>query len=157
MTIHENKHRLPIDNYIGFNIIAFTCCVFNKRQLFKDNPVILAFEAILLESLDKHNCGAHVTLFMPDHGHLILQGKNEISNIWKCMVAFKQKSGYWMSKNAAGFRWQKDFYDHVLRKDEDIKKHVEYVLYNPVRKGLARNWKEYPYKGSTVYDFNLWE
>lgn len=157
MTILENKHRLPLDNYMGFNIVAFTCCVVNKQPLFVNNPVFLAFETILLDSLDKNNCGSHACLFMPDHCHLILQGKNEKSDIWKCMVLFKQILGYWLSKNAPGFQWQKDFYDHVLRKDEDIKRHVEYVLYNPVRKGLAENWKDYPYKGSTVYDLNTWD
>jgi REP element-mobilizing transposase RayT len=78
-----------------------------------------------LDSLVKNLCAAHVYLFMPDHAHLILQGENEHANIWKCMVAFKQKTGYWMSKNAPVFEWQKDFFDHILRKDEDLKKQIE--------------------------------
>jgi hypothetical protein len=43
-----------------------------------------------------------------------------------------------------------------LRKEEDIKKHVMYILNNPVRKGIVENWKNYPYKGSTKFDFNEW-
>ena len=31
---------------------------------------------------------------------------------------------------------------------------VEYIVNNPVRKGLAREWEEYPYAGSFVYE--LW-
>ena len=37
--------------------------------------------------------------------------------------------------------------------------HVRYILYNPVRKQLVENWKDYKYKGSQVYDLNelvLW-
>jgi len=48
------------------------------------------------------------------------------------------------------------FYDHILRKDEDIPKQINYILQNPVRKGLVKNWKDYPYKGSTLYNLNEW-
>jgi REP element-mobilizing transposase RayT len=91
MAIHENKHRLSLDNYIGSNIIAFTCCVFNKRRLFNNNTVFLAFEAILLDSLEKHGCNAYVYLFMPDHGHLILQGEKDDSDLWTCMVYYSER------------------------------------------------------------------
>ncbi len=157
MIIHEKKHRLPLDLYVGHNIISFTCCISGKKHLFVNDPTFLAFEAILLESLNKFGCDAHAYLFMTNHTHLILQGKNEDSNIWKSMILFKQKMGFWLSKNASEFKWQKDFYDHVLRRDEDLKKHLEYVLHNPVRKGLVENWKKYPYKGSTLYDLNSWD
>lgn len=53
-------------------------------------------------------------------------------------------------------KWQKDFYDHILRKDEDVKKHVMYILNNPVRRGIVENWKDYPYKGSTKFNFYEW-
>lgn len=41
-------------------------------------------------------------------------------------------------------------------KDDDIEKQVYYILENPVRKGLVNNWKEYPFKGSTIYNFEKW-
>ncbi len=44
--------------------------------------------------------------------------------------------------------WQKDFYDHVIREDDDLAVHVRYVLDNPCRKGLVNDWEEYPFKGS---------
>jgi putative transposase len=157
MAIREKKHRLSLDNYIGFNIVSFTFCIFGRKYFFIDDLPFNIFEGILLNELKQYNCQAHVYLFMPDHGHFIFQGKQEDADIWKCMVEFKQKTGYWLSKNASDFEWQKDFYDHILRKDEDIKKHIEYVLYNPVRKGLVRHWKAYPYKGSTLYDLDAWD
>ncbi len=85
-----------------------------------------------------------------------MQGKSEGSDIRKCLVLFKQKTGYWMSTNDPGFKWQKDYYDHVLRKDEDLKRHVGYIIANPVRKGMVEHWKDYPFKGSTVYDLDSW-
>jgi len=53
-----------------------------------------------------------------------------------------------MSKNKTNIEWQKDFFDHVIRRHEDIATQVKYILDNPLRKGLVSSWQEYPYKGS---------
>ena len=71
------------------------------------------------------------------------------------ITLFKQKTGFWLSRNTGGIKWQKDFYDHIHRKNEDLKKHITYLLDNPVRKGLVDHWQNYPFKGSL--DFNLQE
>jgi REP element-mobilizing transposase RayT len=48
-------------------------------------------------------------------------------------------------KGYKGRVWQRSFYDHALRKDEDIMKVGEYIVYNPVRKGIVQSWTDYPY------------
>ncbi len=53
-----------------------------------------------------------------------------------------------MSANKPGKRWKKDFYDHVIRTNEDIVTQVKCILDNPVRKGLVLSWQGYPFKGS---------
>ena len=53
-----------------------------------------------------------------------------------------------MVKNRPEMGWQKDFYDHIMRTQEDIVAQVKYILDNPVRKGLVVNWEDYPFKGS---------
>ncbi len=53
-----------------------------------------------------------------------------------------------MSKNNPEIRWQKDFYDHVVRTSEDIATQVKYILDNPVRKKLVSFWEEYPFQGA---------
>ena len=85
---------------------------------------------------------------MPDHLHFILEGESEDSDLWKTAVLFKQLTGFWLSQNHPAIKWQKDFYDHVLRQDEELKKHIYYILDNPVRKRLVADWRDYPYKGS---------
>ncbi len=90
---------------------------------------------------------------MPDHFHFILEGAGVNANLWKAVVLFKQKTGYWFSKNTPSTHWQKDFFDYVHRKESDLKQHIFYVLDNPVRKGLTKNWYDYRYKGSL--DLNL--
>lgn len=34
--------------------------------------------------------------------------------------------------------WQRRFWDHAIRNDEDYKRHMDYIHYNPVKHGLAQ-------------------
>ena len=45
------------------------------------------------------------------------------------------------------FGWQKDFYDHHIRANEDYGAQVRYVLRNPVRRGLVAHWEHWPHRG----------
>jgi len=57
--------------------------------------------------------------------------------------------------------WQPSYFDRVMRNDEDIWKTVQYVLENPVRKGLVENFADYPFSGSDVFTMeqmkDLWQ
>ncbi len=106
----------------------------------------------MIEIKNKYEGKNWVYIFMPDHVHLVIEGNSEKADLWKIVVKFKQKTGFWLSKNSIGIRWQKDFYDYIHRKDEDLKKHMHYILNNSVRKGLVGNWEEYPFKGSLDFD-----
>jgi REP element-mobilizing transposase RayT len=85
-------------------------------------------EGMLVEGFVKADCDAHVYMFMPDHCHLLIEGKSKESDLWQFVVDFKRKSGYWLARNHMLEKWQKDFYDHILRKDEDLIKQVRYIL-----------------------------
>jgi len=87
---------------------------------------------------------------------MLLQGKSVFADTLRTMSNFKQKSGYWLSKNHPEIEWQKSFYDHILRTDDEIDNQIRYFLENPVRKGIIEDWKKYPWKGSMMYDLNEW-
>jgi REP element-mobilizing transposase RayT len=53
-----------------------------------------------------------------------------------------------MSMNKPGMKWQKDFYDHIIRTREDMVSQVRYIQDNPVRECLVSFRDEYPFKGS---------
>ncbi len=154
--IREKKHRLAKENYLGQISAAITIIVHERKPLFVKDEIYELFESMLLEELKVFSCNADIYLFMSDHCHLLLRGKSDSADMLKMIKIFKQKSGFWLSQNQPNFKWQKDFYDHILRKDEDISKQINYILQNPVKKGLVKSWKDYHYKGSTVYNLNEW-
>src|SRR5262245_54927531 len=44
-----------------------------------------------------------------------------------------------------GKLWQKSSYDRVMDLEKPFEEVVQYVLENPVRKGLVKDWSEWPY------------
>jgi len=155
--IREKKHRLDAQIYTGNIIISFTLCIKGRKELFCNPNVFNKLESILKEQLKAYNCRAYIYLFMPDHVHLLLGGNDENSDIKKCLDSFKQKSGFWLYKNFPEYKWQKDYYDHILRKNEDLAVQMKYILNNPVRAGIVDNWKEYKMRGSTNHNLEEWD
>ncbi len=143
--------------YIGQKVIAFTICIKNNKRLFTSGKIFKVFEKELLDALIENNCSAYVYLFMPDHLHLIIKGEHVNSNIKKAVESFKQKTGYWLNQNLLNIKWQKDYYDHIIRNEKDVQNQIRYILNNPVRADIIRNWKEYNFKGSTIFNLNEWE
>ncbi len=156
-TIREKKHRLDEEIYIGEKPISFTLCIKDRKQYFTNDSSFKIFEQIILGELKSFDCFAFVYLFMPDHLHLVLGGNNSNSNVKKCLEMFKQKTGFYLSKKSKTIRWQKDYYDHILRSEENLEVQLKYILNNPVRAGIVDYWKQYPYKGSSIYNLNEWD
>jgi len=155
-SIREKKHRLPRIAYAGFVAVAFTANVYERKRPFIDGYIFTVFESFLLQELANHSCSSYVYLFMPDHIHFILAGKSEHSNLLDCMDMFKQKTGFWFYENEKDIRWQKGYYDHIIRNEKDMNAQLCYILMNPVRAGLVDSWKKYPFKGSTEFSFEDW-
>lgn len=49
--------------------------------------------------------------------------------------------------------WQINYYEHVLRSDEATESVAQYILDNPVRKGLAEDFRDYPFSRCEVNGF----
>jgi putative transposase len=41
--------------------------------------------------------------------------------------------------------WQRRFWEHTIRDDEDFARHMDYIHYNPVKHGHARHVFDWPY------------
>lgn len=112
---------------------------------------------------EKLRCRVFVYCLMPEHLHFLcsvglyarrnyayegLHCLDKLPSIIDFVNQFKGKSTTIAWKyGIKGSLWQKRWYDHILRKDEDVRKIDEYTLNNPVRRGLVEHWYEYPYCG----------
>ncbi len=81
---------------------------------------------------------------MSDHLHLLISPRG--TSLIKILSAWKSYTAHLLGKDGLkGSCWQRGFYDHALRKEEDIQRAAEYIVNNPVRKGLVENWRDYPF------------
>jgi putative transposase len=120
--------------------------------VFVEHSVVDHLVKILADSATQTACIVPVYCFMPDHFHAVIMGTADVSDGWEAACTFKQNSGFHLAQLVGGIRWQKNFFDHIMREREDLAAHVKYVLENPVRKGLVTRWEEYPFSGSIGCD-----
>ncbi len=79
-------------------------------------------------------------VIMPDHVHLIVtSGRNSVVTIGQWVKAFKAVTA------DKKFRWQKGFFDHVLRSEESRSEKWDYIRMNPVRAGLVERSVDWLY------------
>jgi len=88
---------------------------------------------------DQFKWWVHLFILMPDHIHGLIAFPRDKS-IKKLIGAWK---GYLTKQN--GICWQRDFFDHRLRKEESIEEKVFYIRHNPVRAGLIDRYEDWPY------------
>jgi len=84
---------------------------------------------------------------MPDHLHVILQGQNDLSDIWQAMVDFKQHTGFWFGRRRREFAWQKDFFDRQLRSGESYRQKWLYLWQNPIVAKFCAQPEQWPWQG----------
>ena len=149
--IRRKYHHLPRDCYIGAICVGITARIDNGSPIFTKTAIVATFTEILRGCVAQSDCQIPVYCFMPEHIHILIQGSKESSDTWTVVTGFKQRTGYWLSKHSHQ-RWQKDFYDRILRHDVGFAKQVRYIVNNPVRRGLVKNWEDYPYTGSIGFD-----
>ncbi len=41
--------------------------------------------------------------------------------------------------------WQRRFWEHQIRDERDLQRHVDYIHYNPVKHGLVENVEDWPW------------
>ena len=78
-------------------------------------------------------------LVMPDHVHFIAsfdlnRGVKNTVSAWK----------HYQTHNL-NISWQRDFFEHSLRNDEEFREKACYIRMNPVRKGLVTTPEQWPH------------
>jgi putative transposase len=82
-----------------------------------------------------------MVLLMPDHLHMLVAfpwneklGMNHVISQWKRFIA-----------SSLSIKWQRDFFDHRIRSDQDHQSTWFYIRENPVRAGLVETYDQWPH------------
>ena len=91
-------------------------------------------------------CWLECGIVMPDHVHLIVQ-PYESHSLHGVLQTIKSVSAHRIKATIAAVPrvWQEESFDRVLRSNESQRIKAEYVVMNPVRKGLCATPDAYPW------------
>lgn len=141
--------RLPHFDYTqpGF-ACSLTLCVRGGRPVFLDPSLARRVSSILLEVRIHYGFSVYAYCLMPDHLHCVMSIQNGTKDVSAMVQEFKKLStkAAW-SHGCQGGLWQRSFYDHVIRRHEDLHGVCRYVLENPVRAGRVERAEDYPFSG----------
>ena len=135
---------------------AFTVFVRHSVRLFSDEAVVKKYETILLTEAEKSQCDAPVYLFLPTKCHLLLQGKGGLARLVGTMKGFRLGAGYWLSKVYCDMEWLGNHRSDEKKTQLEILQYARHILNAPVRMGIVDDWKQYRYKGSSLYQLESW-
>ena len=146
-----NYKRIFIDNHQYF----FTVVCYQRNPILIDNIQLLKQSFKKTKQVFQFKIEAIIVL--PDHFHMILNIKN--SNDYPKIISYIKRHfsknchpKYYNHLNQSLSRlkqnyfpvWQKRFYEHMIRDENDLKNKMDYIHYNPVKHGLvisAIEWK----------------
>jgi putative transposase len=138
-------------DYVGYHRYSLTTCTRHRKPFFTDPSLVESILANIRQCCDVNQFALFAYCFMPDHLHLLVEGRAENSDLQQFMSRWKQSTGFSHKKRTGEFLWQESYFDHVLRDDEETWRAARYILENPVRKCLVANFQEYPFSGSDVF------
>ncbi|MCB2095475.1 MAG: transposase [Rhodobacteraceae bacterium] len=136
------------------------------RSTLTDNIEVL--RAAYRATVADHPVRCDAMVVLPDHIHAVWtmpEGDADYSLRWGAIkarftrglrrVGFHPTNDIWpiprspskIAKGDAGI-WQRRFWEHMIRDDQDYAAHVRYCWLNPVEHGLVENPEDWPYSSA---------
>jgi putative transposase len=91
---------------------------------------------------------------LPDHIHAVWalpEGDADFSTRWSMIksgfsrgLAPKPRSASKLNKREKGI-WQRRYWEHAIRDDADLERHVDYIHFNPVKHGHVARVADWPH------------
>ena len=146
-----NPGHLKSFDYVGLRRYFLTFCTDSRRKLLTHSDAV---DLVLLQ-IERAAADEQFAIvaycFMPDHVHLLVEARAEVSDCRRFIKRAKQFSGFYYTKTFGQRLWQRYGFERVLRNDEATLLVARYVHENPLRAGLATRVEDYLFVGSRLY------
>jgi putative transposase len=136
----------------------FSLVAYGRRPFLVTDPARRRLRAALRKTQQERPFKIVAVVLLPDHLHCLWKlppGDDDFSTRWRLV-----KSRFTIDMLSSGFRelgrnqshrrrqehaiWQRRFWEHLIEDEDDWKRHLDYVHYNPVKHGyvsLPRDWR----------------
>jgi putative transposase len=124
--------------YTDNNIVFITIVTYNRRPILLNNIETLrnAFKSV------KYDYKIIADIILPDHLHLLIQAE-KAEDFSKIIASFKanfsknmpfnnEQNPKQIERREKGI-WQRKYYDHIIRNENDFHRHIDYIHYNSIK------------------------
>lgn len=140
----------------------FTVTTHNRRPVLLEESVRKALRHAIQSARDVAPFEIHAWVLLPEHLHCIWElpeGDADFGMRWSLIKRkTTQASGFSgisttqsRANRREGALWQRRFWEHQIRDENDFERHVDYIHFNPVKHGYVQAVKDWPF--STFHRF----
>lgn len=140
-------------NFVPGGAFFFTVNLADRRRALLIEHIALLRAAVRLVRA-RHPFIIEAAVILPDHLHMIWSLPScdaDFARRWRliegafshCLPAIERISISRSAKRERGI-WQRRYWEHTLRDDDDLAKHLDYIHFNPVEHGhvtRVRDWR----------------
>jgi putative transposase len=161
-------HRQAMPNYLRVrtgSTYFFTLVARNRRPILCHELIRRSLRTAIANVRIARPFSIDAWVSMPDHLHCIWtlpEGDSDYSTRWslikRSVSRFTSELALDTGTRSASARkhrestiWQRRFWEHLIRNDEDMERHIEYIHYNPVRHGYVERAVDWPYSSIHRY------
>ena len=126
----------------------------NREPVFRGREDFEKYLEICKRYKDQYEFGLYHWVLMNNHIHLIIEVK-ENSSLSKVMQGINLAYTIWFNRKngKVGHLWQDRFKSAVIEKDNYLLECGRYIERNPLRAGMVKNPREYPWSSYRVYGY----
>ncbi|MDY6904845.1 MAG: transposase [Thermodesulfobacteriota bacterium] len=141
----------------------FTLVTMNRHRILTQPEHATLLRNVFKRVMTRHPFTIEAFVLLPDHIHCIWslpEADGDYSKRWRliksgfsrqCNVAHKHAANESRKTKKELAVWQRRFWEHAIRDDDDFKNHVEYIHYNPVKHGWANTPGQWEYSSFHRY------
>lgn len=156
--VYYRRNRVPGGTYF------FTVTLADRRSRILVeyiNDLRASFRAVRRERPFQ----VEAIVVLPDHLHTVWalpENDADYSSRWRALKSqFTRRlrtRGVPLQANSKGeyTLWQRRYWEHTIRDEDDLKRHVDYIHYNPVKHGLVGRTADWPYSSFHRYVRRGW-
>jgi len=130
--------------YVPGGVYFFTLVTYRRRHVFTDDARVEILRNALRSTMAIRPFIIDAMVVLPDHLHCIWRLPDDDADYSSRWREVKKRCTRSLCPHDETPFWQRRFWEHVIRDDEDWRRHMDYVHYNPVKHGYvqcAKDWR----------------
>ena len=142
----------------------FTVVTFARQPLFNQAEAVARLRTAFQEEMARRPFKMNAVVILPDHVHLWTMPADDAdySMRWRNIkrkftigIADEKRRPVHASRRSKHEQaiWQRRFWEHRIRDENDFNQHVDYIHYNPVKHGYVKRPVDWPYRAAFTATF----